>query len=108
MSLAQLIRGKRTPHRFATATPATIATATAETGVSVATVATVSVASSTCEVSDAATAEQWAELEEAINQCCNARGDTDAHRMALLADCLREHPSDWSWWTHYFAQESRH
>ena len=100
MSLAQLIRGKSVPEKFATATSATVMP---ETGRSVATVA---VASSMCEMLDATTAVQRAELEEAINQCCAARGDSEEHRMTLLADCLREDPCDWQWWVDYFDRES--
>ena len=105
MSIAQLIRGKSAPDKFATATPATAATATTGMSVSVATVATVAVASSSGEVSDAATAAQWARLKTAINACCAARGDTDEHRAALLADCLREAPDDWDYWQNYFEHE---
>ena len=50
---------------------------------------------------------QWARLEAAIMACCAARGDTDEHRAALLADCLREEPADWGWWTNYFEHEMR-
>ena len=46
MSLIDLIRGKSTPRKFATATPATFATDTREAARTVATVATVAVAES--------------------------------------------------------------
>ena len=50
---------------------------------------------------------KWERLQAAIIACCEARGDTDEHRAALLADCLREEPADWGWWTNYFEHEMR-
>lgn len=48
---------------------------------------------------------EWEALERAIYHCCYARGDSDEHRAALLADCLREEPDDWGWWLNYFQGE---
>jgi hypothetical protein len=44
----------------------------------------------------------WERLHVAIVACCEARGDTEDHGMALLADCRRESPADWGWWANYF------
>lgn len=44
----------------------------------------------------------WRRLYAAILACCAVRGDSDSNRIALLADCLREEPSDWGWWATYF------
>ena len=51
--------------------------------------------------------QKWEQLEAAILACCATRSDTDEHRAALLADCLREEPDDWSWWENYFEHEMR-
>ena len=50
--------------------------------------------------------KSWAALADAIEGCCNARGDADANRQALLNDCRRESANDWPWWTNYFNCEA--
>ena len=48
----------------------------------------------------------WRELEAAIHTCCDARGDTQENRAALLADCWQEPASKWSWFVWYFNQSA--
>ena len=49
---------------------------------------------------------QWTALGAAIAACCAARGGSPDNRAALLADCWREAPADWPWFTHYFESEA--
>lgn len=37
---------------------------------------------------------RWAALVKAINQCCAARGDTEANRVALIAECAELAPAE--------------
>ena len=48
----------------------------------------------------------WANLEDAINTCCDTRGDTAENRAALLADCWHEPATKWAWLTWYFSHET--
>jgi hypothetical protein len=47
----------------------------------------------------------WAELESAVQACCDARGDDEKNRLALLADCRQEPADKWSWFIWYFQEE---
>ena len=47
----------------------------------------------------------WSELESAVQACCDARGDDEKNRLALLADCRQEPADKWSWFIWYFHQE---
>ena len=47
----------------------------------------------------------WSELESAVQACCDARGDDEKNRLALLADCRQEPADKWSWFIWYFQQE---
>ena len=49
---------------------------------------------------------QWNALEAALGACCAARGDSVENQAALLADCWREAPADWTWFTDYFNDEA--
>ena len=47
----------------------------------------------------------WSELESAVQACCDARGDDEKNRLALLADCRQEPADKWSWFIWYFQEE---
>jgi hypothetical protein len=47
----------------------------------------------------------WAELETAIHECCDIRGDSDKNREALLKDSREWAATDWPWLVWYFKQE---
>jgi len=52
-----------------------------------------------------ALAGPWSQLERAIRECCDQRGDSAENRAALLADCVKEPVTDWPWLTQYFRSE---
>lgn len=48
----------------------------------------------------------WADLESAIQACCEARGDDEMNRCALLKDFRSASATDWPWLAWYFRQKS--
>jgi hypothetical protein len=48
----------------------------------------------------------WAELETAIHERCDTRGDSEENRQALLSDCRELATTDWPWFAWYFRQEA--
>jgi hypothetical protein len=54
------------------------------------------------------TTPPWEEVEAAVNACCDARGDSNEHRLALIADCLQMPVTDREWLIGYFQMKERH
>lgn len=106
MSFSALIRD-RVSQALATATPAIPATDGALVGGTVATIAKIAVATSPDSISEAIRQADWTELTTAIDACCEARGDSGEHRLALIADCRAMAEADWVWLIWYFQTEAR-
>ena len=49
----------------------------------------------------------WTTLASAIAECCLARGDSDAIRIGLLADCYAMPLGEWELFARYFQHEAR-
>jgi hypothetical protein len=53
------------------------------------------------------TTRPWEEVEAAVNACCDSRGDSNEHRLALINDCRQLPMTDWEWLIGYFQTEAR-
>lgn len=45
-------------------------------------------------------------LRQAINRCCEVRGDDEAHRLALIEECSQLPPDERNEWRDYFDSEA--
>lgn len=106
MSLSGLIR-ERVSKALATATPAIPATEAELPGETVATIATIAVATSADSIAESIRQAEWAELLSAVHACCDARLDSNEHRLALIADCRQMPVPDWGWLIGYFQTEAK-
>lgn len=50
---------------------------------------------------------EWDEVEAAVTACCDSRGDSNEHRLALINDCRQLPMTDWEWLIGYFQTEAR-
>lgn len=101
MNLSALIRD-RVSKAVAIATPAIPATEGLSEGATVATIATIAVANPAESITEAIRQADWAELIATVNDCCDARRDSDEQRRALLVDCCRLPVEEWLWHITYF------